>query len=780
MKRLFLFVFLLVFTLLLVACGNTAGGEDDSYRVMVSFGEGVTLEGENPVEVKAGESVNFKIKVDSNYDFVSVSHGVYNEKTGTLTIENVNEKMNVSFNTKKLDYDKSETVVYRFNAEKGDSSEVTPGDVNLGTYITLTSNNRDKLFLGWSIGESLDGGGAIVSEERVYEIRVTPDILKNGVLYVYANYREKNTGVYYYHPNGGEVNASSDNVSSTKYYKAEFEGELLKVSMSDDYTRYASSVSTFYDDGSFYRPGYVLIEYNTKADGSGESYSIGSKFYAMTDDEKPTLYCIWRRVSNVEDFTYESYNYARPVKESYAPDWIENGIIITGYIGNDECLVIPEEINGQKVIAIKAGAIKNKSFKTLVLNRRIQKVEDGAFISCSSLETIYYPDGIYSISNAAFDADSYRKLTKLYVNASIAPRFANTSTGSFGLKLSRLLEYADSPRLIVIAGSSSYEGLATEYMEALLSNKYTVINFGTTRTTHGYIYLEAMSHYANSSDIVLYAPENSTYMMGEPELYWKTLRDLEGMNNFFRYIDISKYTNVFTAFADLNQNYRYKRAESRYEDMILYAKNTSASSYTNKYGDYMAVGKDQYDSGKYIDSYFITLNERYKSKYDTDWNDESSQKANKDYKDPANKTWQSITDSNLKNQLNRAIASAKSSGAKVYFAHAPMDAYAVVEEARNLEWIRAYDKLIADTYDFDAVIGKAENYIFDHNYFYDCAFHVNDYGRVYRTYQLYLDLADIVGVSSSRLPDTLGTDFEGCEFEKTDDGRPLHKVDFLN
>ncbi len=780
MKRFLLCVFILIASLCIVACGDTGGDTDgESYRVMVTFGEGVALDGDNPVDVEAGGTVVFKITVDSTHDFQSVSHGVYNEKNGTLTIENVNEKMNVSFNVVKLNYDKSETAVYRFNAEKGDTTSVTPGDINLGTWIELSSKNREKLFLGWTIGMSLKAGGEIVSTERDYKIRATPDVLKNGVLYVYANYKDKNTGVYYYHPNGGEIDTSSDNVKSTKYYTAQKEGALLKISMSDEYLSYAASVCTFYDDGSFYRPGYVLVEYNTKADGSGEAYSIGSKFYAMTDEEKPTLYCIWRPVSNLSDFTYESYEYKRPVKEQYAPDWIEKGIIITGYSGNDECLVIPEEINGEKVIAIAAGAFKNKSFKTLVLNRRIQKIEDGAFISCSELQAIYYPDGIYSISNAAFDADCYRNLTKLYVNASIAPRFANTSTGSFALKLSRMLEYADSPRLIVIAGSSTYEGLATEYMQALLSDKYTVINFGTTRTTHGYIYLEAMSHYANEDDIIIYAPENSTYMMGEPELYWKSLRDLENMNNFFRYIDISKYTNVFTAFAELNQKYRYKRAESRYEDLILYAKNTSASSWTNKYGDYMAKGKDQYDSGKYIDSYFITLNDRYKSKYDTEWNDANSQAQNKDYKDPSNKTWQSITDATLKNQLNRAIASAKTSGAKVYFAFAPMDAHAVVSEARNLAWIDSYDKLIEDTYDFDAVLGNARDYIFNHQYFFDCAFHVNDYGRVYRTYQLYLDLAPIVGVSSSRYPDTLGTEFDGCKFEETEDGKPLHKVDFL-
>ena len=43
--------------------------------------------------------------------------------------------------------------------------------------------------------------------------------------------------------------------------------------------------------------------------------------------------------------------------------------------------------------------------------------------------------------------------------------------------------------------------------------------------------LEAMQGLAKEGDVILYAPENSSYMMGETELYYKTLRDIEGMNN---------------------------------------------------------------------------------------------------------------------------------------------------------------------------------------------------------------------------------------------------------
>ena len=53
-------------------------------------------------------------------------------------------------------------------------------------------------------------------------------------------------------------------------------------------------------------------------------------------------------------------------------------------------------------------------------------------------------------------------------------------------------------------------------------------------------------------DTVIFAPENSVYMMGDTALYWKTIRDMEMLFEFFRYVDIAGYTNVFGAFTVQN------------------------------------------------------------------------------------------------------------------------------------------------------------------------------------------------------------------------------------
>ena len=224
---------------------------------------------------------------------------------------------------------------------------------------------------------------------------------------------------------------------------------------------------------------------------------------------------------------------------------------------------------------------------------------------------------------------------------------------------------------------------------------------------------------------------------------------------------MTEYTNFFGAFTDYNQSYRYKASPTTYESIC-------EVSAMNKYGDFLASDRGGLSS-KYDDVYYITLNERIKSKHEGTWDDANFQEQNKDYTDPENITWCSFTDEDFRSNMNRAIASAKSSGALVYFAFCPVDADKLVDAARSLEWISAYDALILDTFDFDGTLGKAVSAIFAHKYFYDNAFHLNDIGRAYRTYRIYLDLAAILEISEEDILGftEVGVGFDGCIFEGT-------------
>lgn len=781
MKKLFSVLLLLLLSLaLLVSCGGDGGSEDDGgsgveYTVSVSPTTGISITSTNPLKVKAGESASFDVKIAEGYVLRSVSAGNYDTATEKLTLSNVRSDVRVQFTVEEIDLD-AETCVFKFFGTEADTASQPDGAIEVGVGILLTAGSKTRTFLGWSYHKPVSQGGVIASGNTQYSVTVSPTLVgSDGAIKLYANYAEP--GVIYYDANDGIINMGSSNLTENKYYTLEATARGVKLTYSNEYYNRVGAASLFWDDGSFTRDGCVLKEYNTRADGSGTAYSLGSKFPMNTEDL--TLYCIWAKDSTHTDFEYEDIYLPVPPNAKDVQHWAENGIVITAYNGNSTDVTVPEKIDGKYVTAIAAGAFTDKRVETLVLSRRIIKVEDGAFVGCTSLKTIHYPDGIYYISSAAFDAESFDGVKNFYVNATIAPRFSSTLEGAFSMKLTSVLTSMNKSRIVVVAGSSTLQGLSSEYLEALLEGEYKVVNFGTTRTTHGAMYLEAMGALTSERDIVLYAPENSIYMLGEPSLYWKTIRDLESMYNIFRHIDISNYDNVISAFAELNGGYsdpesadppstvRYERQARRYEDIIEVAN-------INEHHEYMHSACETYvQKNNYSDYYEITLNARVRSALEGLYN--------KNNPTPEEDKWCNMTDAKYVENLTHAINAAKSSGAKVCFAFAPVDADKITSNAKGViaAWCAAYDKLILDTYTFDGVVGSSLDYIFNHQYFYNNAYHTNYYGRVWRTYVLYTDLAEMLGISEVKDHNEVGTEFEGCKFEEMFGNSPLYKVSYI-
>jgi len=776
MKKLLSVLCIALLLLLCVSCGGDE--EKGECKVTLIIPSGVTVTGDNPIYVPRGGDAVFNIQLGETVAYQGSSAGVYDADAGTLTVKNVTRDMRVELEAK--DVGTGVKYQYRFNGTKHDSSDVADGSLTEGTRITVTAGDDKRAFTGWSFGGYLGSGGVFISDERVCTFVLREALTANGRCYIFPNYADSN--IMYYKANGGTVNAGSENLSYKGYYKATVAADTVEVVLNSEYFEVIGCASTFWDDGSFTREGYVLKEYNTSPDGTGTGYSLGSKF---SMEGGATLYCIWEKDTTHSDFEYRDITLKRPsgVTTSLAPHWVEEGIIITAYKGDSKTVAIPERIDGKYVIAIGKGAFTDKSLETLVMGRRVLKIEDGAFVRCKSLTTFHYPDGIYYITNSAFDSATYDGFTRLFVNATISPRYSSAEGGCFSNKFARLISHGDENRVIVISGSSSYCGLSTEYLQSLLEYDYTVVNFGTTRTTQIYMYLEAMGTYAHEGDIVLYAPENSIYEMGEGRLYWKTLRDLEGMYNIFRCVDISNYENFFGAFAAFNggsaegEDYepikkgRYARAYDRYENAL----NSGSFNVT---GEYNVSAMNRYCDDKtiYKALYEITLNRRFKSIAEGSF--VTADPENEDWR--TSEKWCSAdTDKYLRN-MNAAINSAKSSGAAVYFTFAPMDADSITEDAvaDPYNWFSAYESFIAENYDFDGILGSTENYIFNHKYFYNNAYHTNNYGRAYRTYRMYLDLAELLGIT-----DVLGMKdvpaASDCLYEDGAVSGPITGVDYL-
>ena len=765
--------------------GGNEGGGTEQYSVTLLISEGMSVTSQNPVKVNKGENATFTISLDKTYAIREIEGATYNPETKTITVENVTKATRISVVPVNVGYDTTVKYNYYYSGVKsGDTSSYRNGlSLNAGTIVTLESHNQDFAFMGWSLNDYLESGGQLLSLDKTYTFELTPEMQVYGNCNIFANYADLRDNIIYYHLNGGEIDPLASNLKSDKYLTVTYTpgSPSVKVTMSANYYQNVGTISAFWDDGAFYREGYVLKEFNTKPDGTGESFDPGS-LYPMKS-HGPMLYCIWAEDTAHSDFTYEAvhYGYASGVTATTAPHWKQDGIKITGYTGNAKEVVIPEMIGGKYVTAIAAGAFENKDMETLVLSRFLLNVADGAFVNCNKLETIYYPDSIYVISNASFDTASWANVKNFYVRATMAPRRMSGASdcGMYAIKLARFLANPDKNRITVVSGSSSFQGLSGGYLEALLGDEWCAVNFGTTRTTHIYLFLPVLGYYANENDIIIYAPENSIYEMGEPEFYWKTLRDAEGMYNIFRHIDISNYTNVISTFSDFNRGQngsinRYTLAPQKYAQMM---------DNTNEWGEYDHANRHQYNvSSLYSKVYDIRLDNYFVSKADQGSNAQVA---------PAD-----ITDPLYKDIMNDVITRAKVNGAKVYFSFSPMadEAINAAAKAGGAAWYDAYEQMIKDNFVFDGVLGDAENYIFSVKYFYNNAFHPNDYGRVYRTYRVYIDVCEeILGIAEADRTDyycgaTLNSSyqlvdkdgkvlFRGCMFEENSDGTPLTPAD---
>ena len=753
---------------------DTTPEEKIYYKVMVTVGDGFTVKSANPIDVEKGGTATFEIEIAPTHAFLSVSAGSFDQLTGILTLENVTKRTTIDFAVEELKVEEvGQEFVYIFNGSTKDTTSISSYNrVKTGTLIDVYAGDMTKNFVGWSFAASYAGGAPIISTSRQYSFRIDESIAVGDGVKIYANYSDANS--FYYDLMGGKLNGGSQNMTGgSEYYIASKTSDgRVRINLLDKYFNYAGCASLFWDDGTFTKEGYILKEYNTKPDGSGEAYSLGSKYFPVSEDGgAAVLYCIWEKCLDSALFTYDDYTYRKPAAVKYAESWQESGVIITRSLSDGEKIVVPDKIDGKPVIAIAAGAFADSKVKTLILPNTVKKIEDGAFVRCTSLKTLYLPDSVYSISDAIFDEATYASFNNLILNATMAPRYAAQQYGAFAVKFCRVLSAGDRQMIIFVAGSSTYQGLGTEYLEALLGGEYRVVNYGTTRTRPGYLYMEALAHYTDEKDIVVFAPENSAFMLGDNLIDARMLLDLEGVNNLYRYIDFSKYRGYFTALADFNAD-RYAMQATKYEQICN-------DKWSNKYGDYLNSKRENLGYSNYVDAYFITFNERIKSITEGQWSDTANQHANKDYTDPTNTTWTSLDRADYLFVINSAIDKVKATGAKVYFAFAPSDADAIVDEAKSAEKIDEYDALISRVYNFDGLLGSAKDYVYNHKYFYDCAYHVNDYGRTYRTYMLYLDIAEVIGLEYTVGFYSVGTDFAGCEFEDGSDGTPLTKVDFL-
>ena len=99
-------------------------------------------------------------------------------------------------------------------------------------------------------------------------------------------------------------------------------------------------------------------------------------------------------------------------KSNHTDYWtikVAGGVCITKYIGNDDAVTIPEEIDGEKVVEIGEHAFENHKISNLILSENIKTIGSAAFKGCG-IKTIYLNNSVEKIKSAAFASNDFENI----------------------------------------------------------------------------------------------------------------------------------------------------------------------------------------------------------------------------------------------------------------------------------------------------------------------------------------------------------------------------------
>lgn len=669
-------------------------------QVLLSEADGYTITSENPMTVEAGKDAVFSVTLDEGYTFVQALDGdmtdvgaVWNEGTehlqGVLTIPAVQVPMTINLTA----LEEGDTVKFFLeNGTGGGWIGMNTEEFTFlpGTPVRLTAKPHEGYyFAGWTLNKSMDDGGTLLSTDAntTYEVSERGTVYGNFYLIESEEVEENTATSGFDNLSGSTKNYGSWGIQgneSTHMIQYDANGGTVTGYDSDVYydvvsTAVYSCPNTLAEKGIFTREGYVLLEYNTKADGTGTAIPCGGKFAPV--GESTTLYCIWAQYTDPTSFIF-----------------VDNGkgLTLKGYSGGDqEMLVIPEYVGAQKVTHIAENAFKDVSLGTIVIPKSVEVVENNSFINCPNIKTLYLFDSIKQIYDAAFNGSPW---LQLHLGAVRDPVFSNHEDATFARKWEKLLvdNLKDTQNLVICSGSSSYYGLDTPLLEELLGNAYSVINFGNVATCSVSFFMDGVADYLGNDDILVQAPEVAYGgEMGDPYFYWVIYRIIEHSYDFLYHVDdMTLYYNVLGGLTEFN-SYREYMEPLSYD---IFSTNVDEN------------GDITFDMPNGSNDAFFGVTISYNS-VNTDW------LAN------LTKMHDRITDT----------------GCKVYFSFAPFNYNAVEVSSRKEE---VWDKFMetVQSHLHVPVISYIWDYKMDGYLMYNSDYHTAEEGRGIRTRQLAEDI----------------------------------------
>lgn len=316
--------------------------------------------------------------------------------------------------------------------------------------------------------------------------------------------------------------------------------------------------------GVFQRHGYTLVSWNTQPDGTGTRVGLGSR---ITADPEQILYAQWAQWSPVEDFRYTVTQFGN--------------VTINAYLGDDETVVIPEEIEGYDVTAVAAGAFADSTLRHVVLPVNMDQVAPDAFKN-SALETVMLFDNIQVISDSSFEGCA--NLQTLYINAYEAPygyEFRKESV--YADKVDRLILAQGRKKMVFYAGCSVWYNLDGEATRKAFRDEYEVLNLGLNGTVNSAVQMQILAPYLEKGDVFVHTLEltspyqllSSVQMDRNDDKLWC---GLEYNYDLFTHVDLRTVNGEFDSLVSYLET---KGAQSSYNDHFT---DEDGNEYLDEYG----------------------------------------------------------------------------------------------------------------------------------------------------------------------------------------------------
>ena len=442
----------------------------------------------------------------------------------------------------------------------------------------------------------------------------------------------------------------------------------------------------------FYRYGYTLLGWNTRADGTGEDVGLGSRIAWKAG---LVLYAQWTPWTDKADFIYKK---------------VSGFAVITGYSDKAQQICIPPSLGGLPVRTIRENAFADTDCKTVILSPGIYEIEKWAFRN-SHLEQLYLYDDLEKISDYAFqDCDM---LHTLHINAIEAPAYSGNYFDIFQDKYDRLLSLKDKKKIVLFSGSSTRFGYDSEMIDRAFPD-YEVVNMGVFAYSPALPQLELIRACMKAGDILLDSPEfdaANRQFCYQKELDYATFAMMESNYDAFARLDLREYTQVFTAFSA----YQAAREDMERKSYDICAADydedgheTEESSY-NEYGDYVLYRPNSTKEGPI-------------------------------YGLPVNYTVNAFPQDTYIDSINAEFQKFMDEGIKVYFTYSPRNKYALSKESTEEERARLHEYFKSQLH--IPVISELEDSLYTGIYLYGTDNHLSTEGAQIRTERVIRDLKE--------------------------------------